>query len=99
MNKGKAGYEREEWRGTEVPEPDEWSCNWVEGDVISWYWGDTQEGAPHAHLFAKYDGGFDPVAHELQFDDETVEIDHDDNLSVVMHRVGKALSDHAPTDD
>ena len=96
----KTGYEREEWRGAEVPAPEEWSVNWVEGDVISWYWGDekTPDGT-YAHLFAKYDGGFDPVAHELQFDDDTVEVDHDENYSIVMSRVAKALADHAPTED
>jgi len=98
MNRGKTGYEGEEWRGAEVPAPGDWVLNWVEGDVISWYHGDTKEDAPHAHLFAKYDGGFEPVAHELQFDGETVTIDHDPKPAIVMSRVAKALADREPSD-
>lgn len=41
-----------------LPEPGEWSINWVCGDVASWYHGDNKRGAMRAHFFDCHSGTY-----------------------------------------
>lgn len=95
----------------EYPAPDNWSVNWVEGDVISWRYDPTPaaEGDVHgtpkihdgpvAHVFAHFPNEYGPVEHRVEVDGETVaniSPDDSDTRDDVFDAIGDVLAEHTP---
>jgi hypothetical protein len=88
--------------GTEYPAPGKWSLNWVEGDVVSWRYGDDGDrihDGPTAHAFVSFGGMGSVESVRVDVDGETVEvIDDPINRDAALRRIGDILADHEPDD-